>query len=215
MRMRNELTVRGEPSEVAKLVERIESAEPDGWRRHREIEGRLWRPPGAEPSTYCFATPIGSGWPAAYLLLERSVSRGLEVSNIIPVDREPLTDDQYNRILDRFQEEFLGPIADGTGVEAKVQPFRVKLEKILSPDSMDAFQGFCRGVGKGVLGPVDRRRWSHFVTQVYIDGTTLDSEELDWSLREAGLDEAQRRQLIERYEEGLSMLVHYDQSRVG
>ena len=70
VRMRNELTIRGEPSELAKLIERIDSARSDAWSRDRDLEERLWRPRDTEPSTYCFTTPAGTDLPPARLLVE-------------------------------------------------------------------------------------------------------------------------------------------------
>jgi hypothetical protein len=215
VRMRNELTIRGEPPEIAKLVERIESAKSDAWKRELEIEERLWRPPNSVPSTFCFKTPADPELPAAYLLLDKNTSRGIEVSNIMLVERKPLTDEQYNHILDRFNEEFLKSIVDDIDVDARILPFRVKLEKILSREGFKNFESFSKAADKASLSPTDRRKWSRFVTQVHIDGSALDPEELDWSLRESGWPEEQRQELLDRYKEGLSMLMEYDEARVG
>ena len=141
MRMVNELIIRGEPPEVAKLIERIEAAPQNGWKRELAIEERLWRPPNAAPSTYCFATPVGSGPPAAHVLLWKGRDE-LHVSSIIPVDRALLTDEQYNQILEQFQEGFLKPVADGLDVEVRIDPFRVKLEKIISREAFKKLRFF-------------------------------------------------------------------------
>ena len=215
MRMRNELTIRGEPSEVAKLVQRIESADSGPWKRDRSIEERLWRPTGTAPSTYCFETPAGPDRLAAYLLLDKNVPGGLEVFNIMPVDRKPPTDEQYNYLLEQFKEEFLMPIADGIGVEVTIHPFRVNLEKNLSRDAIEKLESFRQGVNKAAFSPADRRRWHRFVSQVHIDGSMLDFDELIWTLNEWGFSEEQSRQLIEWYTEGLVMLADYDEARAG
>ena len=128
MRKVNELIIRGEPAEVAKLVERIEAAPEDGWKRDRAIEERLWHPANTKPSTYCFTTPVDLDQPPAHLLVWK-MRDGLEVSSILPVERILLTEDQYNQILEDFQKRFLRPVIDGLDVEAKIDPFRVKLEK--------------------------------------------------------------------------------------
>ena len=214
MRKINELVVRGDPSEVARLGERIEQATPNGWMRDRDIEGKLWRPATTPPATYCFSKKDAPDQPAAYLLLWKGRDE-LHVSNIMPIDRKPLTDEQYNQILDRFHKEFLGPNLDGVAVNAMIYPFRVKMEKILSREGLEKLESFSKTTDKVTLGPLARRRWFRFITQVHMDGSVLDSEELDWSLCEAGWPEEQRRQLIEWYEEGLSMLKDYDEARVG
>ncbi len=216
MRKVNELIVRGEPAEVAKLVERIEAAPDNGWKRDREIEGRLWRPSYAtleQPSTYCFTTPVTADQPLSHLLLWK-MRDGLEVSSILPVGRNRLTEEQYNKILEQFQEGFLKPVVDGLDVEARIDPFRVKLEKIVSRKSLERLNHFNETADKGLIGSRDRHEWSRFVTQVHMDGSALDLEELDWWLEDAGWSEEPRRQLVEWYAEGLSMLKDYDEARV-
>jgi hypothetical protein len=210
----NELIIRGEPAEVARLVERIEAAPENGWRRDRSIEQRLWRPSNAKPSTYCFTTPAVPDQPAAYVFLEKKSDR-LDVSSIMPIERKPLTEDQYNAILDRFEEGFLKPVSLGVKVEAKIDPFRVKMEKIVSRDAFEKLNEFSESAEEFGIGRRDRNRWSRFVTRVHIDNSALDSDELDWWLESRGWPEAQRLRLIEWYEEGLSMLKEYDEERVG
>ncbi len=213
MRKVNELIIRGEPAEVAKLVERIEATPDNGWKRDRSIEERLWHPSNARPSTYCFRTPDGPDQPPSRLLLWKMHDR-LEVSSILPVERVHLTEEQYNRILDQFQEGFLKPVVDGLDVEARIDPFRVKLEKILSWKALEKLRLFSESADNQTIRPLDRLRWNRFVTQVHIDGSALDREELDWWLDDSGWPEEQRHQLIEWYEEGLSMLNDYDEARV-
>jgi hypothetical protein len=216
MRKVNELIVRGEPAEVVKLVERIESAPENGWKRDRGIEERLWRPSYAnheKPSTYCFTTPVTPDQPRSHLLLWR-MRDGLEVSSILPVERIRLTEEQYNQILEQFQVGFLKPVIDGLDVEAKIEPFRVKLEKIVSREALERLKHFDEIADKGLIGPRDRHEWSRFVTQVHMDGSALDLEELDWWLEDAGWAEEPRRRLVEWYAEGLSMLKDYDEARV-
>jgi hypothetical protein len=213
MRKVNELIIRGEPAEMAKLVERIEAAPENGWKRDRAIEERLWRPANARPSTYCFTTPSGLDQPPAHLLVWNMRDR-LEVSSILPVERVLLTEDQYNGILDQFKEGFLEPVVAGLDVEARIDPFRVKLEEIVSREAFEKLEAFSESADKRTIGPPDRHRWSRFVTQVHIDGSALDSEELDWWLGESGWPEEPRHRLLEWYEEGLSMLKDYDEARV-
>jgi hypothetical protein len=214
MRKVNELIIRGEPAEVAKLVERIEAAPENGWKRDRAIEERLWRPTNAKPSTYCFTTPDDLDQPLSHLLVRKMRDR-LELSSILPVERVLLTEEQHNSILDQFKEGFLKPVVAGLNVEARIDPFRVKMEKILSWKALDKLQLFSDSADKQTIRPLDRLRWNRFVTQVHIDSSALDSEELDWWLEDSGWPEEPRRRLAEWYEEGLSMLKEYDEERVG
>jgi hypothetical protein len=214
MRKVNELIIRGEPAEVAKLVERIEAAPDNGWKRNREIEQRLWRPANASPSTYCFTTPEDLGQPPARLMLDKRASSGLYVSSIQPIDGKILSEDQYNAILDRFEEGFLKPVMGNIDVDARIHPFRVKLEKIVSRDAFERLKEFSESANKITLNRDDRKRWSRFVTQVHRNNSALDSEELNWWLEKSGWPEPQRHQLVEWYEEGLSMLKEYDEERV-
>jgi hypothetical protein len=210
----NELIIRGEPDEVAKLVERIETFPENGWKRNRAIEERIWHAVHSKPSTYCFSTPDNLDQPPAHLLLWKLRDR-LEVSSILSVDRVGLTEEQYNQILEKFQEGFLKPVVNGLHLEARIDLFRVKLEKILSWKAVEKLKLFSELADQQTLRPLDRLRWNRFVTQVHIDNSALDSEELDWWLQNSGWLEAPRQRLVEWYEEGLSMLKEYDEERVG
>ena len=139
----------------------------------------------------------------------------LEVSSILPVERGLLTEEQYNSILDQFKEGFLKPVVAGLDVEARIDPFRVKMEKILSWKALEKLKVFSDSADKRTIRPLDRLRWNRLVTQVHMDGSALDSEELNWWLEDTGWAEEPRHQLIEWYEEGLSMLKEYDEERVG
>jgi hypothetical protein len=210
----NELIIRGEPSEVAKLMERIETSKEDGWERKPQLEEALKHSLGSRPSTLCLVAKGGPGQPMATLFLRKRSPGEIHVSSILPVGREPLTEAEYNHILYQFQEGFLKPVADGLDVEVRIDPFRVKLENIISREAFEKLELFCKAADKFTISPRDRHRWSRFVTQVHIDNSGLDSEELDWWLGHSGWPEEQRRELVEWYEEGLSMLKDYDEVRV-
>ena len=133
------------------------------------------------------------------------------MSNILPIERVGLTEEQYNRILDQFQEGFLKPVVDGLDVEARVAPFRVKMENIISWRGLEKLNAFEESADKVTPGPLDRLRWSRFVVQVHMDGSALTLEELDCWLEDSGWPEEQRRQLVEWYGEGLGRcLKEYD-----
>ena len=213
MRKRNELHVLGEPPEVEKVVERIKATPDNGWKQVTEIEGRSLSSAASPFSTFWFSTPGASDRPAAYVVLQQRGSRELEVDSVISADRQGLTDEQYNEILDRFQSAVLKPAVAGINVEAKIDPFRVKMEKMLSREALGKLKAFSEAADRTSLTDFDRYRWNRFVTQIHTDETALSSEELDWWLRESDWPEDLNRQLGEWYAMGLSLLKEYDEDR--
>lgn len=213
MRMINELVVRGEPPEVAKLVQRFGSVPRDGWRREPEIEERLNGVGVAPRGAFCFSWQGTMGRPAASVILHKRGSGEISISNIVPVERRPLTDEEYNNILSGFDADVLRPMGDGLSVETLLVPPGVQLEKNLSSEARDALRAFSSTANKVAPHPLDWRRWDRFLVRSHLDHSPLDSSEIDWWLASEGWPEGRRGELVEAYEKGLSLLAEYDEER--
>jgi hypothetical protein len=213
VRMINELTVRGEPSEVAKLVERMRNTPPNGWKREPEIEERLKSMGAAPLGALCFSWPGAAGQPSASLFLHEMGAGELSVSNIVPVERRPLSDEEYNSILSEFERDVIGPTSAGIRVATTIIPPLARLEASLSPEALGKLRSFSSAANKSFLHPLDWRRWDRFLVQIHLDGSSLDDADLAMWLAEQGWTEPQFGRLIERFKMGQSLLSAYDEER--
>jgi hypothetical protein len=211
MRMVNDLVIRGEPSEVYKFVERIEGVAPNGWKREPETEERL-RSFGAAPQgAYCFSWKGSEGKPAASVLLYKRGLGELSVSNIVPAERRPLTDEEYNDLLTEFQENVLTPLSKGVEVQLIVIEPQLRLEELLSPEAWRQLQSFSEAADKRTVKPRDWERWNHFAIQTYRDNCVIDYKDLGTWLEEEGWPPGEVvQQLIGRLEVARSLLAQYD-----
>jgi hypothetical protein len=213
MRLTNELIVRGDPSEVAKLVERIESVPQNGWKREPEVEQRLKSMGAASQGAFCFSWQGGTGSPPASLFLHKRGLSELSVSNIVAKERRALSDEEYNEILAEFEQDILKPHSAGIGVETIVIPPLARLEASLSPEALRRLKSFSSKANKAVPHPLDWQRWDQFLVQIHQDGSLLDEVELAMWLVDQGWTEPQFGRFLERFRTGRSLLTAYDEER--
>jgi len=213
MRMRNGLVVRGDPAEVAKLVERLEDAAPEGWKRDPESEERLKAMRVFPWGAYCFSWRGDAVRPAASLILHRQGLAELSVMNIVAKERRSLSDEEYNDILLEFEQDVLRPNIAGIRVETSIIPPVVGLEASLSTEALRRLKAFSSNANKAAPHPDDWRRWDQFLVQVHHDGSFLDDVELAMWLGNDGWTESQSAPFIDRFNVSQSLLATYDEER--
>src|SRR4051794_33363598 len=128
MRALNDLVIRGPRPELAMFLQRLEGSLSDGWRRDREPEARLRGMGVGRDGAFCFRCTDAPGRPAAALWLQARSPEEWYVSNIVPVERHTLSDEEYNRILAEFESRFLKPLSRGSLVQPEILPARTRLE---------------------------------------------------------------------------------------
>jgi hypothetical protein len=212
---RDELILKVPPSASAELTRRIEDAPAPGWGRRSEIEARSRKLRAGRAGAYCFSRDFEPG-PVAVWLEPRGAGEFF-VSSIIPLrSREPLSVEQYNRVLDDFEKTVIDPLLRGLNghIFRYPTPTGPTLEDVLSPDSARLLEDFSATANKERLHPLDVRRWTAFVARTHLEDVVFDTSMLsDW-LEARGWPESQRARLVDDYERGRSLLTVYDEERV-
>src|SRR5713101_8031367 len=99
MRALNNLVIRGPRPEVAAFLQRLEANLNGGWRRDRELEARLHGMGAGGEGAFCFSCTEAPERPAAALWLQARGPEEWYVSNIVPLGRHTLSDEEYNHVL--------------------------------------------------------------------------------------------------------------------
>ena len=197
----NDLVVRGEPSEIDLLVKRIDNIVQDaGWKREPDTEKSLREWGIGRHGVYCFSRGERSGLPAVSLHISRTGPGQLSSAGIVPTQRRPLMDEEYNQILGNFKEEVLEPLRAITGVSVEIVPPRLtRLEVSISPEALRRLNRFAMmNTDRRRLTPEDRSNWRDFAYQVYSDGSMLEAQDLGPWLVEQGWSQEEARQMIAR-----------------
>jgi hypothetical protein len=179
MKTTNEMTIRGEPPHLEHLLARVEALLQDGWKQDRAAEERLSRRGALGSWTSCFACTAKADRPAAGLWVHVRGPNELYVSNVVPLEKQELREDESNRLLAEFEREFLGPAAAEVGVATEVVQRRRSLEHGLSPEAARLLRAFSTSANRQCLLPNDRRLWNSFLVRVHQDDLHIDPALLD------------------------------------
>ncbi len=211
MKTTNELAIRGERTNLERLLERVEALLRDGWKRDRQAEARLGQHGPLGPWGSCFSCTAKADRPAAGLWAHARGPNELYVSNVVPLDKQELNEEEHNRLLAEFEREFLRPAAAEVGVEAEVVQHRLTLDHDLSPEAVRLLRAFSASANRACLQPNDRRRWNAFLVRAHQDESLFDPALLDEWLQQEGWPEATRCQLVGEHEAARSLLSAYDE----
>jgi hypothetical protein len=198
---------------MAAFLERLEGSLTDGWRRDREREVRLRGMGVGGEGTFCFSCPEAPGRAAAALWLQARGPEELVVSNVVPLGKHTLTDEEYNGILGEFESRFLEPLSRASGVRPEILPARVRLEDYLSVDTSQALRAFSAAANRTTLHPTDRQRWQQFVLRAHREDSLMDASYLEAWLELEGWPEALRHDLACEYESARALLASYDEEQ--
>jgi hypothetical protein len=211
MKTTNELAIRGERTDLEHFLARVEALLHDGWKRDRQAEERRGRNGAPGPWAYCFSCTAKVDRPAAGLWVQARGPNDLSVSIVVPLEKQELNAEEYNRLLAEFEREFLGPAAAETGVKTEVVQHRPSLEHELSPEVVRLLQAFSVSANRACLTPADHRRWNTFLVRAHQDESLFDPALLDDWLQQQGWPENTRCQLVGEYEAGRSLLSVYEE----
>jgi hypothetical protein len=210
MRALNDLVIRGASPDVAELLQRLESRLTDGWRRDHKLESRL-RSMGGGKGAFCFCSPEHPERPAAALWLQARSPKEWYVANIVPLGKKDLSDDQYNQLLDEFEQRFLKPLSSGTSVQSEILQPRTRLEDYLSPEATQLLRAFSATASRTQLHPSDQQRWRHFLVRAHQDESAMDAEVLKEWLTGEGWPPKVSAQLADEYKSARQLLWSYDE----
>lgn len=135
---------------------------------------------------YIVADYVGSMVPHAELTIyygDKSWRDGyIQVGNIVPLEKEQLTIEEYNTILDIFYADIIVPyLKDHT--EIKVQgPTSDKFNPLdfITEKALQKLEAFCNSANKstGSSHPSDEARWFDFICQTVEDEKVFDYDML-------------------------------------
>jgi hypothetical protein len=211
MRVFREMTIRGDPEAISRLLNELSGVISGGWVRNLQAEQRVAS--AAEADLYCFSCLEADGRPAGDLWLRRLSPVELTVSNIVPAGKQQLDVDEYNRIIKEFYDSFVKPVASRVGLTATLSSDEVTMDQWVSPDTARLLHVAAVNIRKsgGLYHPLDEERWLAFVVGAHKEGSPLDPVTLRrWLEEEERLPEEQAVELAEKYENARSLLAYYD-----
>jgi hypothetical protein len=135
-----------------------------------------------------------------------------KVGNIVPIQKNSLTHDEYNALLKKCADECLIPCATECGLTYSLSKGEVELENYMSEKSAEKLRLFSISANKstGSAHPLDQERWNDFICETFIqkenDVLTILGR---WLSEVEGWDDERANELISEYENGISLLRHY------
>ncbi|MGU7841429.1 hypothetical protein ACV22V_18375 [Burkholderia sp. AW33-5] len=181
-------------------VRKIAESLPGEWVRENDrdvdlavsINGKL----------YAFEFKSSRGLPASKLFATR-VTNGLRVTNILPIDADELSVDEYNAILQQFVQQAI----EGKFPYHLSQP-EVKLTDLVGEPAAGLFYDFSRNANRatGRLHDADEGRWFEFLYSLTDKYRKLKPSELQRFLIEDGWPEDKAVELVEDFEYGLAAM---------
>ena len=213
MRALNDLVIRGPSPEVAAFLRRLEGSLSDGWRRDHALEARLKGMGVGGDGAFCFSCDDAPGRPAAALWLQARGPEEWYVSNIVPLGRHTLSDEEYNHILGEFESRVLEPQSWGSAVHPEIVPARVRLEDYRSPEAAGLLRAFSAQANRTALQPSDQQRWQQFLLRAHREESPLEGALLEEWLASEGWPEPTRAELARGYESARRLLWSYDEEQ--
>lgn len=158
----------------------------------------------------------------------------IKVGNIVPLQKNQLSIEEYNTVLDLFYEEVIVPNL------SKLQGLRIigpesdifDPLKYISKEALNKLERFCNAANKstGSSHPCDEERWFDFICQTVEDDRTFDydtiyrflMDEDYWGKKEEGFigavghfawDEEHADELATEYDNYVRILTYYRDKR--
>ena len=148
----------------------------------------------------------------------------LRVGNIVPLNKDVLSVEEYNEMLMLFYSDVVAPYKSDNGIPFITEPSTdtFDLHQVMSDESYGILVRFIRLInkeGKGdYLNSLEEPLWHDFVYHTYEDGRELGEEDLLYAfldedfLRDIGsekMDTERAEKLVHRYEIEFKMLEYY------
>lgn len=209
MKFKKELTLRGELKDLSDFLKRVENSLGNGWKRDRQVEERRgWRDPWGP---YCFSCTAKADRPAAGLwVYPRSYSE-FYVSDVIPLEKHYLEEEEKNNLLEDFARELLLQAPGNVEIKTEMVQQPPLLEKHLSGEALQLLREFSASANRNSLPRNDRKRWNAFLVQAHQEEALYEPGLLDEWLQQEGWPEGMRQQLLREYELAYSLFSTYDE----
>lgn len=134
------------------------------------------------------------------------------VSDVVPLDKRGLSDDECDAILKDFEATLRKAPGAGQSFQAEIVPAQPRLQVELSPECWRRLRALsCADLTAQKAEP--RERLEALIVQAHRDDALLDGELLDDWLKADGWSDECRRETVRNYEFGRSLLARYDEER--
>lgn len=209
MKVYQNLEILGSQPELDRFIVELDSRLTGGWcrdhAREREVHSAALGP------MYCYAYEGDPERPASKLWIAPKNAASVHVSNILPEQLRSLTYDQYNGILQHFNERCASHAAFAAGVSIKLSSPELRIEDFLSLSAAALLRTFSRHANRMVLHPMDRQRWNEFLTAAYQEGASFPPELLvRWLVEEERWPEDEASNLAIEFEHARELLAVFD-----
>lgn len=211
----------GNDSSFSQLIEGIEKRLSNGWTRSREDENHISGAFSKIP--YCFqCSEYGERKSALLWLMDKYYEdqdrnyQTLYVANIVPIENQQLSYDQYNYILKEFFEKFAKPVAEELHIDSKLTDDEQGIDNWISESVEEKLLAFSHSANKstGSSHPSDEKKWFDFIVATHKENATLNSEILQrWLIEIENWNEEVAWNLISEYESARRLLNFYDRER--
>src|SRR6186713_204811 len=131
-----ELELSGDERSLAVFVDKVTENCATGWRRARDLEERIDK----SGTLSCFACEGSGARPAASLWLASHSPDRIYVSNIVPLNKNELSYDEYNAVLDDFRTRLAAPAAAALRIEITTTDGVLLLERLLSETTLESLK---------------------------------------------------------------------------
>jgi hypothetical protein len=208
-----DLLLRGPADASAQLRQALIDHATAPWRHAPEREERVHLP-AVEGKPMAFERTASPGYESAGLVLFPRPD-GLEVTNIVPLERSELSRRAYNTILEDFAEQIARPAANSTGFVVELSGSTEQIEDKLSLSAFEALTRFSALANQstGASHPKDRQRWFDFVIQAHMERSELDSDFLErWLIESEDWPQAQASDLAIEYERSRALLARFEET---
>ena len=215
MKQFKDLDIYGPDEQLLALVRAVSANLPSDWRRDPEAEVRMVSlDPAGREAWFAFTRDAKEGYPRIGLSLAREHGR-LYVPNIVPLDAGDLSIDQYNRILNEFEDLLRACLTPNSELDVRVTSDEAAITDWASSDAADLLEYFSNlaNMSTGAGHPLDFQRWARFLVQAHKEGATLHSGFLSrWLIEELRWPADRANDLARDYQFARDLLKLYDES---
>lgn len=172
MKTYRELYFKGTTKQLSEFVDQIGKYAVGDWKLRKQSE--RWK-------DYLFFDYLGNHVDKASvsIYVGDELAKGeLRVGNIVPIEKNQLSVDEYNAVLLQFYGDVIKPFKE-SGTELKIlQPSDDIFDPttVISEVSLKKLKLFCSAANKstGSSHPCDQERWFDFICQTVDDGKMFD-----------------------------------------
>lgn len=215
MKKFKDLDINGPDEQLLALVQAVSANLPAGWRRDPEAESRMDSlDPAGRDAWFAFTRDAKEGYPRVGLSLAHERGR-LHVPNIVSLDAGDLSIDQYNRVLNEFEDMLRVCLPPNSELDVRVTSDEAAITDWVSSDAADLLEHFSNlaNMSTGAGHPLDFQRWARFLVQAHKEGAALHSSFLSrWLIEELRWPPDQADNLARDYQFARDLLKVYDES---